>query len=100
MDAAFDHTHGVGVRPESPLWIKSIKELPVHSNILTLEIVDADRIQQDFEFDDILPEFWRESNVDDASLILIDILKCDTPLFKEVAALVGDLLIQLSKILW
>lgn len=100
LNVSLDHTEGIGVCPEPALWIKSVIELPVDSNVLALEIVDVDGVEEHFELNDFIPELRRESNVDDALLILIGVLIGEYPLFDEVTALICDFLVKLTEILW
>lgn len=74
--------------------------MPVNGDILALEIVDINWIKQHFKFNDLIPEFGRESDIDKALLVLIGVFECDDPLFNEVAALVDNFLIKLTEELW
>lgn len=65
-----------------------------------MEVIDIDRIEKYFKFENFVPEFWGESNIYHSLLILLDILVSDNPLIDEVTVLVRDLLVQFAKVAW
>ena len=75
-----DHTERVRVSPESSLRIEPIVKLPIDSNVFTLEVINVDWIKQYFEFNDFVPEFRSESNINHTLLILFNVLIGDNPL--------------------
>lgn len=95
-----DHAEGVGIGPESSLWIKPIKELPVCSDVFALEVVNVDWVEQYFKFNDLIPEFWCKSYVYNSLLILFNIFIGNCPLFNEVTALVCNIFVQFTILSW
>jgi len=43
--APLDHSHGIAIGPVLALGVKSVKELPVHGDIFTLEIINENRVE-------------------------------------------------------
>lgn len=98
LDVPLDHAERVRVGPEPSLRIKSIIKLPIDSNVFTLEVINVDWIKQHFEFNDFVPEFWSESNINHTLLILYNILIGNNPLVDQVTVLVRNLLVQLAEV--
>jgi len=91
------HGQSIWISPELALWIKSIIELPVDSDIFSIAglFVKWDTVKLDLILNDFLKEFWGESHSNDGLFLGSGIGVDEGVLVEECSLLEDDVCIQL-----
>lgn len=76
VEISLKHDKRIGISPEFTLWIKTVIELPIDSNILTSVVgTDWKLVNENFKFYEFVEVFWRESDFCNGLLLGSSVVK-------------------------